>query len=417
MGEMTGKEAKFAVTVGLWAPIAAAKSGEGVGGEPPKEILLFPSPKWQLADMTLVVDEAARKAIVSEFRRRKIDIVIDYEHQTLKAPENGSAAPAAAWIKDLRADDQGVWGTKIQWTEKAASFIRNGEYRYFSPVALFDQESKRVMALESVALTNVPRTNDQTPLTARAAASLIEQFQRGREEGMKWFEILKAALGRAGSTAPAEVAADLKKVVAALEADGAQPAGADAKATLAATMGFGAGGEIPAEIFTMLGLEKGSPLAKVQASILTLKAPADKVEKSEYDKVVAKNTELQGQLDATTKTGELEKLIAANRAKLTPAREKFVREIAATNMESAKAIVAELSAVVGSNVAGSTPAAGTAGGEQEGAAVVIVGDDEARPAESQSAHVAANCRAIMREKSCSYEEANRIRKEREAAAA
>jgi len=269
------------------------------------------------------------------------------------------------------------------------------------------------MAIESVALTNIPRTNNQTPLTARAAASLIDKFQKGREGDMKWFQLLKATLSRAANTAAADVAADLKKVIAALEAEGAEPAGTDAKSTLAATIGFVGGSEVPTEVLTILGLEQGTPLAKVQASLLTLKNPTDKVDKKEHDKVVARVAELQGEIDAATKTSNIDKLVASNRQKLSPALEKEVRRIAASNLEGAKALIAELPPLVGSDKATSAP--DLTSEEQQSAEFVVI-DDKPMPVEPDSSKIAASCRAIMKEKGISYAEANEIRKQREAAA-
>jgi phage I-like protein len=392
----------------LSAALASGAATGTIGGEPPSEILLFPAPTWQLADMTLTIDELSRKAIVAEFKRRGVDIVIDYDHQSLTAQESGNPALASGWITGLRADKDGVWGTGVRWTEKAAAMIRAGEYRYFSPVCYFDQSTGRVMALESVALTNTPRTNNQSPLTARAAASLIEQFRKEREEEMKWFQLLKASMGRAANTAPADMAADLKKVVDALEADGAEPASSDAKVTLAASIGF-AGAEVPSEVLSILGLEQGAPIAKVQASLLTL------VARSDYDKLVAKVTELQGKLDASSKTSEIDKLVAVNRTKLSPALERQVRAIAATSIDSAKSIVAELPVLV----AGSTTAAAAepnTPAADEGNTVVELPEGDFRVAEPNSAAVAASTRAIMKEKGIGYSAANEVRKQREAEA-
>ena len=41
---------------------------------------------------------AAAAAIIARNRTRTADIAVDFEHQTLLAPENGQPAPAAGWI-------------------------------------------------------------------------------------------------------------------------------------------------------------------------------------------------------------------------------------------------------------------------------------------------------------------------------
>src|ERR1022692_3149060 len=103
------KTAELAVAEGPWLAIAADNGGAGkLGGDPPSDVLIFPYPKWELADMTLVTDEASQKAIISEFRQRKIDVVFDYEHQTLEAATTGVPAPASGWIRDLYTNNEGL---------------------------------------------------------------------------------------------------------------------------------------------------------------------------------------------------------------------------------------------------------------------------------------------------------------------
>lgn len=82
------------------------------------------------------------------------DIPVDYDHQLLFSRENGSPALAAGWIKDIKADNEGIWG-KVDWTSRAASYISSREYRYVSPVFRHD-ENGTVLRLESVGLVNNP---------------------------------------------------------------------------------------------------------------------------------------------------------------------------------------------------------------------------------------------------------------------
>ncbi len=50
------------------------------------------------------VDEQALMAMVAAFQSRGVDLVIDYEHQSLQ----GERAPAAGWIKGLEARPDGL---------------------------------------------------------------------------------------------------------------------------------------------------------------------------------------------------------------------------------------------------------------------------------------------------------------------
>lgn len=85
----------------------------------------------------------------------KLDLVIDYEHQTLFADKNGAPAPAAAWIKQLiNKGSDGLWG-KVEWTDRAKKQIAEREYRYLSPVFRHDEKGN-VLALTCAGLTNYP---------------------------------------------------------------------------------------------------------------------------------------------------------------------------------------------------------------------------------------------------------------------
>lgn len=82
------------------------------------------------------------------------DILVDYEHQSRNSQENGKPAPAAGWIKDVEARPDGLYG-RVEWTATAANAIKAKEYRYISPV-YFHTKAGEVLALQTVALTNVP---------------------------------------------------------------------------------------------------------------------------------------------------------------------------------------------------------------------------------------------------------------------
>lgn len=82
------------------------------------------------------------------------DILVDYEHQSRNSQENGKPAPAAGWIKEVDARPDGLYG-RVEWTDNAAAAIKAKEYRYISPV-YFHTKAGEVLALQTVALTNVP---------------------------------------------------------------------------------------------------------------------------------------------------------------------------------------------------------------------------------------------------------------------
>lgn len=86
-----------------------------------------------------------------------IDGVIDYEHQTDFASENGQPAPAAGWIKEYEAREDGLWG-KIDWTTNARKRIEAKEYRYVSPAISYNKQGE-IVAITRASLVNVPNLN------------------------------------------------------------------------------------------------------------------------------------------------------------------------------------------------------------------------------------------------------------------
>ncbi|MGD9476137.1 phage protease [Shinella sp. G-2] len=122
------------------------------------------------------------------------DIVFDYEHQTLKAPDNGKPAPASGWIKEVEARADGLFG-RVEWTAAAEASIRAREYRYLSPVFFHDKDGN-VLALQNAALTNSPNLN----MAEVSAHSVFHQTYK--EEPM---EKLIAALGLAGGASENDV--------------------------------------------------------------------------------------------------------------------------------------------------------------------------------------------------------------------
>ena len=61
------------------------------------------------------VDEESFKAMKDQIAQRGVDLVVDYEHQTLKGVE----APAAGWVKELKLED-GQIKAVVEWTPRGA---------------------------------------------------------------------------------------------------------------------------------------------------------------------------------------------------------------------------------------------------------------------------------------------------------
>lgn len=106
-----------------------------------------------------IVDKESFSMMKEHMEHRAIDIVIDYEHQTLRDVQ----APAGGWIKELVLKSDGIFA-KVEWTDKAKNYLQNKEYKYLSPVVLIRKKDRRASQLHSVALTNIPAINGMTPI-------------------------------------------------------------------------------------------------------------------------------------------------------------------------------------------------------------------------------------------------------------
>ncbi len=159
----------------------------------PEWIRVLPLGRVELADHRepFMVDEASLKSMVEAYRSRGIDLVIDYEHQSLQ----GERAPAAGWIKDLEARVDGLWA-RVDWTQQARDYLEKKEYRYFSPVLRLDPETRRPTALMHVGLTNVPAINHLPPLVARWGGEAAVQGELAPEEPGRWSPAMEMESGK-----------------------------------------------------------------------------------------------------------------------------------------------------------------------------------------------------------------------------
>jgi phage I-like protein len=132
------------------------------------------APHWVVANPGALLAKAAS---------RKNDFLIDYEHQILNAGKNGQPAPAAGWFAGSGlewVEGRGLFARNPKWTEAASKMISGDEYRYISPVFLYDGDGN-VLELLHVALTNDPALDGMQGVSA--AASMF--FNSNQEVAMK----------------------------------------------------------------------------------------------------------------------------------------------------------------------------------------------------------------------------------------
>lgn len=127
--------------------------------EAPEYIRVLPLGYVSSEKGDFLVDNESFHMMKEHMEHRAIDIVIDYEHQTLMDVQ----APAGGWIKELVLKSDGIFA-KVEWTKKARNYLKNREYRYLSPVVLVRKKDHKASQLHSVALTNTPAINGMMPI-------------------------------------------------------------------------------------------------------------------------------------------------------------------------------------------------------------------------------------------------------------
>lgn len=149
------------------------------------------------------------------------DLVIDYEHQTLKAENNGLPAPAAGWFKEMEwREGSGLW-IKPQWTPRATDYLKNGEYKFLSAVFPYDATTGRPLRLHSAALVNRAGIDGMQAVEALAALNLhphqlTNPQTTSQEHSMN--ELLKKMLAQLGIMVEDGKEPDTAAALAALSA-------------------------------------------------------------------------------------------------------------------------------------------------------------------------------------------------------
>jgi len=170
----------------LAVALAALPVELSAGSGAPPEIRLLPAGPFRSLDTrpescaAWRLDAAAAARMVAAAAARVSDYVIDFEHQTLRAADNGRPAPAAGWFKTLEHRADGLYATGVRWTAEAARMIAAGEYRYISPVFSYHPKSGAISGLSAVApasLVNAPGLDGLTDLARLAALAFPETRQ------------------------------------------------------------------------------------------------------------------------------------------------------------------------------------------------------------------------------------------------
>ncbi|MFQ2659215.1 phage protease [Aeromonas caviae] len=274
-----------------------------------------PGGHWQL-------DKTIATTLINRAKALGQDILIDYDHQTLKVDHNGQPAPAAGWYNGDEIEwreGQGLF-IKPRWTERAAALVAAKEYRFLSAVFPYDAQG-RPLELRMTAITNDPGVVGMQALAALSAlpASSLMPIQPGqlatsiKEKSMN--EHLIALLGRLGIQ---------------LGADG-QLTAEQGTAALAAFDSLQASAKKAPELEAALSAEKASLAAlKAQTTSVQQGAQVDLaqyVPVATYNALVTQVAALTAQVDTTDAATLIKE--ARTAGKVVAAEEEYLTAYAA----------------------------------------------------------------------------------------
>lgn len=268
----------------------------------PETIKILPMGHVSSLKGNFVVDEESFNLMKNTFKKRGLDIVVDYEHQTLENVQ----APAGGWIKDIQIED-GAVVAKVEWTPKAQEYLKNKEYKYLSPVVLTRKSDSRAVVLHSVALTNTPAIDNMYPIVNKDASEEVDLKEYEIEGGneMELLKKLAALLGLSEDATEEQIMQALKELINKKD----EKKDGEPKEELVANK----------TILGLLGLDENSKTEDVTSTIMALKNPTGFVPVSEFNK-------LKERLDK--KDGDELVLRAMKAGKISAAQKEWAEEYA-----------------------------------------------------------------------------------------
>lgn len=253
------------------------------------------------------VDAESFEAMKTQIARRGVDLVVDYEHQTLKGVE----APAAGWVKELKLED-GQIKAVVEWTDRAAQYLGNKEYRYLSPVVSVRKADNKATGLHSLALTNTPAIEGMTPIVNS------ETYEGGNTNMDELIKSLAELLGLGEDATEEQITEALKACLAenkTLKEGGLQP---PAENNVVANKA----------VCELLGLKAGAPTEDVTAAIMELKGGVGLAEEVKSLKARLADRDAEEAVTLALKSG-----------KITPAQKEWAKGYALDNPKGFAAFV------------------------------------------------------------------------------
>ena len=135
----------------------------GVGGE------ARPAPGWiKIAPRGRIVTRTGKsyafdpEALAARFNADGTALPIDFEHSTVHLAAKGTKADAVAWIEEMEARGDGLYG-RVDWLPAGTEALSARTHRYVSPV-FHPDTSGNATWLHSVALVTAPALSNMPAL-------------------------------------------------------------------------------------------------------------------------------------------------------------------------------------------------------------------------------------------------------------
>jgi hypothetical protein len=202
---------------------------------PPVELRLFRDGWNDTTKGRFLLDADSAALVLRAFAEHGVELAMDFDHGTFAPAGAKRDVPGYIGALDYRPGE-GLFATRVRWTDVGLRAISPGrdaegnptlpEYRYLSPAIRFDAESRRITAIEPVALVTWPATKNQPPIVMAATGPVPDT------EKPKMNPQLLMLLGLAASATENDVLSAAMKV--AKERDEALAAKANANAALEA---------------------------------------------------------------------------------------------------------------------------------------------------------------------------------------
>ncbi|MGD0591050.1 MAG: phage protease [Bacteroidota bacterium] len=287
------------------------------------------------------IDSAVKQFAQRKQRAPMRDLVVDYEHQTLK----GGEAPAAGWINNLSSivrDGKKVLRAHMrEWTDKATKYLQDHEYKYTSPVFALNATDKVTgevypCMIFNAALTNEPLIDELQPI----AASQLYQTIFGKDTLMDGvIKKLCAFLGIAESADEQTVAAKFAEFATNVKTALAATTEIAAKDVLEYIAGAKTEIAAKAGLVKVICAKDGATVEEASAIYLAAKENAATVQTLHAEIDALKNKEINTQVDTIIAKGVAD-------GKITPATRDSMHAFAAKDIKAFETYLASAPVVL-----------------------------------------------------------------------